>query len=198
MNDLFSLSVEELVEKIKSNNDEEAEQVLLFRYEKEVKKVVNSRLSKVRIRGLDREELYQAIRLLTITIVDKYDQSKGNFYGYWSTSANRMITSEIRSSLSKKRKTEIGQCYFLREDGEDWFENLSGNEPSIKQQYEMKEILEKVKKISDTYFSVEERTVFAYRLSGYSYQEIAKILKMSPKNVDNIMLLIRKKIRLYL
>ena len=45
MNDLFSLSDEELVEKIKSNNDEEAEQVLLFRYEKEVKKVVNSRLS---------------------------------------------------------------------------------------------------------------------------------------------------------
>ena len=33
MNDLFSLSDEELVEMIKSNNDEEAEQVLLFRYE---------------------------------------------------------------------------------------------------------------------------------------------------------------------
>lgn len=198
MNDLFSLSDEELVEMIKSNNDEEAEQVLLFRYEKEVKKVVNSRMSKVRVRGLEREELYQAIRLLTITIVGKYDQSKGKFYGYWSASANRMITSEIRSSLSKRRKTEIGQSYFLREDDEDWFENLSGDEPSIKQQYEMKEVLEKIKKISDTYFTIEERAVFAYRLSGYSYQEIAKLLKMSAKNVDNIMLLIRKKIRLYL
>lgn len=196
--DLHDCSDEQLVEKIKLEKNKEAEQVLLFRYEKEVKKVVNSRLYKISSRNLDREELYQIIRLLTIKIIEKYDVNKGTFYGYWSTSANRMISSEIRAMLSKKRRIEIGQSFFLKDDGDDLFENLPGNEPSIQYQYEMKELLEKIKKISETYFTIEEKTIFAYRLAGYSYLEIAKKLKLTPKNVDNTMLSIRKKIKLHL
>lgn len=190
---------EELVRLILDKNDAEAMQTLLFRYEPEVKKIVNFRLAKTMLRNYDREEFYQQVRLTTIQILDRFDPLKGDFYTFWTCAASRTISSEIRSIMSKGRQQEIGQSYFFNEEvGEDFFENMSGNELLLTDQISIDEMMKKICEIRDNFFTETEKQVLAYRLAGYSYVEIAKQIKSTPKGVDNTMLMIRKKLKKYL
>ncbi len=193
------LTDEELVEKIIRQDDKEAIQLLLFRYESECRKMVYSRLKRFYYRYYDIDEFMQLVRLTTIGIVKKYDPDKGSFHAYWSCAINRVITSEIRRLNSKSRSLEVGQSTLFKEEfNDDFLENMAGNSILITQQLNIEETLDRIDEIKMDYLNEIERMVLSYRLAGFSYKEIAKKIKSTPKRVDNIMNAIRKKIKKYL
>ena len=181
------VSDEELVYKIQKFNDKEAMNLLLFRYEKNNKKIVRGRLRRVGKFYYDYDEFYQT-----------YDDKKGDFYNYWSSAINRVISTELHKLGKKLSGIEVNQIYVFNEEDADYMETFTSDEDLFIRQFNAKCELERVKSISDEFLTLEEKTILAYRMVGYSYEEIAKKTKSTPKRVDNIMLLIRKKLKRYL
>jgi len=192
------VSDEELVYKIQKFNDKEAMNLLLFRYEKNNKKIVRGRLRRVGNFYYDYDEFYQIVRFTTLRVIETYDDKKGDFYNYWSSAINRVISTELHKLGRKLSGIEVNQIYVFNEEDADYMETFTSDEDLFIRQFNAKCELERVKSISDEFLTLEEKTILAYRMVGYSYEEIAKKTKSTPKRVDNIMLLIRKKLKRYL
>ncbi len=195
-----SITDEEIVQRIIENDDNEAIQLLLVRYENECRKIVYYRLKKLPAnQKYDIDEFMQIVRLTTVSIIKKYDRARGSFHSYWSCAVNRIITSEIRRVNSKSRSLEISQsCFFKEEYNDDFLENMSDNSVLIRDQLDVEDTLLQIQDISNEHFTDLEKKVFAYHLAGFSYKEIAQKIKSTPKKVDNLMMGIRKKIKNYL
>ncbi len=192
------LKDEELIYIIQKNDDEEAINILFSRYEKEIKKIVRNRLNKTFKFYYDYDEFEQIIRCSTLQIIKKYDPSKGIFHKYWACSANRIITTELRRISKKLSGVELNQVFTFNEQEIDYMETFSSDETSFKRNIDATSELERIKSISDEFLTLEEKTILAYKMIGYSYTEIAHKIKSTPKRVDNVMLMIRKKLRKYL
>lgn len=197
--DDITISDEMIVKKIKSSHDKEALNTLLFRYERSAKSLVKTRLYHLNKRGYDEDEFLQLIRYATIKATETYDAKKGKFYPYWYRVADRVICSELRRIHNKTNSLEINQSFLLKdEEDTDWFENIDPRHASINQQLYAEERLAKIREASDLFLDVIEKVVLSYRIAGYSYEEIAKKIKSTPKGVDNIVFQIRRKLKDYL
>lgn len=192
------LTDNELIYKIQKFNDKEAIDLLLYRYEDEIKKLVRGRLSKTFKFYYDYDEFEQLVRFATLKVIKTYDSSKGTFHNYWSSSANRIITTELRRISKKLSGVEVNQVFTFNEEETDIMESFSNDSTIFKRKIDATYDLERIKKISDEILTLEEKAILAYKMIGYSYNEIAQKIKSTPKRVDNAMLIIRRKLKKYL
>ncbi len=192
------LTDNELIYKIQKFDDKEATDLLLCRYENEIKKLVRGRLGKTFKFYYDYDEFEQLVRFATLKVIKTYDSSKGSFYNYWSSSANRIITSELRHISKKLSGVEVNQIFTFNEEETDLMESFSNDSTIFKRKIDATYDLERIKKIADEILTLEEKAILAYKMIGYSYNEIAQKIKSTPKRVDNVMLIIRKKLKKYL
>lgn len=193
------LTDEELIKKIKQYNDKEAMNLLLFRYEEEIKKLVYFRLGKIQNYYYDVDEFMQLVRCSTINILNNFEEEKGKFKQYWICSANRIISTELKRISNKTHHIHISQMLVIQE-GEpiNVLEYFDFGSNLITRDYDSQEEINKVKSLCDEFLTKKEKRVLTLKIIGFSYEEIAEKIKSTPKKVDNIMIQIRKKLKKYL
>lgn len=194
----MELSDDEIIMIIRMKN-EEALNMLLFRYQKYSISLISSMYHKIRYLGLFFEELRANLDLTIVKAVESYDFRRAIFYSYWRQIAERELISLCRKSYYKKNRCQKA-IYSLDspiKDTEDCYfvDTISDENENIIEQYHHRESLLKVKDSIDNDLSVYEKTILSYRVLGYSYKEIAKITKKTAKDIDNALMLMRKKIQ---
>lgn len=191
-------SDEQLIAKIQKENDQEALNALLFRYDVFTIKFVHAKLFSSRNQVYDQEEFIQLIRHATMHAAYHFDAEKGSFKNYWMAVATRSIHSELRRLHNKSHQMEMKQSYLLCEDEDDFLENLEGNNIHFKEEMQYEETMKKIQEVSRIFLSQQEKEVLFYHIYGYSYQEIAELLHIPLKTVDNHLVHIRKKMKQFL
>lgn len=175
----------ELIYMIKE--DEEAFRVLLNKYEPIFRKLSYSFVKVYKHKGLDVEDLMQQCRITFCIVLDKFDYNKDIlFYSYLLLCLKRMIISKT------KRVINIPDCYNYMEvenyDNLDIFES-NIDISSFYDEYEFSTNIINFKHS----LSFLEAQIFELRYNGFSYKDIASLLEINVKKVDNTLLRIRKK-----
>ncbi|MFV0425297.1 MAG: sigma-70 family RNA polymerase sigma factor [Bacilli bacterium] len=177
---------------------DEAEEEMYNYFEKTVKykaykyKYYGSKL------GLDFNDLIQEGYIGLSQSVDDYSLTSTASF---STFASMCIEREIQNAVTKasrKKHLYLNEAVSINEEtksGVTFSEIIPANVscPEVKvlsDIYEMEDynyVLERLTKL--------ERDVFILKYNGYSYIEIADVLKMSPKRIDNALQRIKRKVK---
>lgn len=171
---------------------EEALSCLIKKYEPLYRKLSYFFIKQNPNKGLDIEDLIQECRLTTCYAIDKYSE-KNNvlFYSYLLLLLKRKLSNIIRCGTYSK---DI--YYYMQYDNYDSFEEFISAE-SLEHNIEEEEFENKILNFKYTLKDLDSY-IFELRFNGFSYKEIAILLDINQKKVDNSLLLTRKKLEKYL
>ena len=182
--DYSLLKDEEIVIFCKENIDE-AFSVLTKRYT-EVAQFVVSSFSDT---GIEKADLIQEAMIAFVGAVYSYSDEKNcSFRTYASHCMRNRIISVFRALSSKKRVP-----YYLTVSIEENPDLISA--PSPEESFASEDSAEYIYRVIEESLSEKEKKVFTLFLSGYSYEEIACRLGVTPKAVDSSLQRARKKLR---
>lgn len=177
-----------------NDNNEVAQDILYEKY----RYIINTLLSKYRrvflALGIDKEEVRQEANLAFSYALYNYNENKDTSLSTFITlCVERKIRAVIRSKETVKSRV---QNEVVSYNSDIIFENIIADEtyePSKKiENIDMlKYINEKVKDL----LSDKEKKVYNLLIQGMNYQEIALLLEMAPKQVDNCIQRIRIKLK---
>lgn len=170
--DVVDLQEDELILMIAKGN-EEALELLFSLYETKLKFESVTFGNKFNLPVIDKEDLYQEIKLSLYEAVLKYDFRQGKFYNFWYTLMKRNIFSYLRKECSPSNDSRRNEQ----------FDEAKG--------YLELDFCDSNKIDSDLYFSVfdnEKNQTFSTCLKlwveGYTYKEISVILNMTIASVN--------------
>lgn len=200
---LHILTDEQLV-KMAQEGSETAEEILIEKY----KSLVKNKAKTYYIAGADNEDVVQEGMIGIFKAIRSYDANKeAAFKTYADTCINNQILSAIKKANRRKHQplNESIPLTIERVDSE-WGETNTEEAGFVKGTMEsnpeavalLREIAEVLQAQNSGLFSNFERQVWAERLKGYAYTEIAAHLGKSPKSIDNAMQRIRKKVLTYM
>ena len=200
---LHILTDEQLV-KMAQEGSETAEEILIEKY----KSLVKNKAKTYYIAGADNEDVVQEGMIGIFKAIRSYDANKeAEFKTYADTCINNQILSAIKKANRRKHQplNESIPLTVERVDSE-WGETNTEEAGFVKGTMEsnpeavalLREIAEVLQAQNSGLFSNFERQVWAERLKGYAYTEIAAHLGKSPKSIDNAMQRIRKKVLTYM
>ncbi len=176
----------ELIYMIKE--EEEALSYMIKKYEPLFKKFAYSFVKMHKYKGLDPEDIVQHLRITLCFVVDRYDTQRDVlFYSYLLTCLKRSVLNYTRKLVRRP------DCYNYMDlenydnlsefvSDFDMFNNLVDSE------YE-KEIINFKNSLNSL-----DAQIFELRYNGFSYGDIAILLEIDTKKVDNQLLRIRKKL----
>lgn len=167
--------------------DNEALSELLNRYSD---KVSGKAASYKSIVGLDCDDLYQEGMLGLLSAVYDFDVNRGaSFETYASVVVNRKMLSALRSANSKKNFPL--REYVPIEEKRDLRSHIPTPEESLLKNEELSSINDFI----EGSLSKTEKKVLKLAFLGLSYGEIAEILDLNEKSVDNALQRVRTKFR---
>lgn len=178
----MNYSDNELIYMIKE--DESALSTLIKKYEPLYRKLSFSFLQKYDNVGIDIDDLIQQCRIATCYALECYNSNKDvKFFSYLVVCLNRAIRNYAR--------------YFVKDSNVsyysyDFLNNLSTKEDVYDSILEI-DILDTIKKFTLNLKFVDS-CIFELRMNNFSYSEIAKLLDIKVKKVDNSLLRSRKKL----
>lgn len=193
--DYSTLNDYELISYVNENN-EEANNLIIKKYEPLIVSIVNRMVEYCPYLGLEKSDLVQEGMIGLNHAIGYFNEQRDiTFYTYAKTCIERRLISVIVSAKRLKHKTLNESVSFdTEEDGElDYFlKDDSMNPENIVINYEENnEIANLVrKKLTDF-----ESQVFELMLSYFNYREIAEILDKEPKQVDNAIQRIKSKVK---
>ena len=179
----------ELVYMVKES--EEALSYMVKKYEPLFRKLAFSFVKKFPDKGLDVDDIVQQCRISLCNALDRFDDSNEVlFYSYLLVCLRRSIYNFARSYINKP-------SVFYYMDMEN-YETMS----------EFVDDLDVEKSVFDNSFSlelinfkhtldIEHSCVFELRYNSFTYKEIAELLDINVKRVDNILFNVRKKLEKY-
>ena len=195
MNELRTISDEELLRQIKAGSND-AMECLLERYRDMVRKEAR----KFFLAGGDEEDLIQEGMIGLFTAVTSYqDGKKTSFSTFAHLCVQRQIYTTITAFNRKKHiplNTSIS--LFEHKNQEDEFaldEILETPEGTPEELLVRKEEIKDYYRMIDQKLSKFEKQVMYYYLNGDNYTVIAKKLGKTDKSIDNAIQRIRKKIK---
>jgi len=167
----------------------------------EYKEVVRSKADLYFILGAEKEDLIQEGMIGLVKAYNTYDPQKGaSFKTFAELCINRQLINAVKSS-GRQKNIPLNMALSLDRpvnDGEDspsLGETLvAGYDSSPGDQVLFAELMELLADPAQEYFSSFEQRVLEMLLEGSQYREIADSLKKSPKQIDNAIQRIRKKI----
>ena len=180
----------ELVYMVKE--DEEALNYMIKKYEPLFRSFAYSFVKKHKYKGLDPEDIVQHLRITLCYAIDRYDSQRDVlFYSFLLTCLKRSVANFTRKQLNKP------DCYnYMDLDNYDNLEEFKSSfdmyDYYIDSEYE-KEIINFKNSLSTL-----DAQIFELRYNGFSYGDIASLLEINEKKVDNQLLKIRKKLEKYL
>ena len=178
----------ELIYMIREN--EEAFDYLLEKYEPLLKRIASSFVLKYQNRNIEYDDILQQCRITLFNAVKQYDIDKEVlFYSYLLSSINKSVLKYIRSNRYKNNDYKYKDIQDINS-----VDVSSGYDPLhnyIDYEYEQEIIAFK------NSLNILEASVFELRYNGFSYKDIAILLDISIKKVDNILVKLRKKLEKY-
>ena len=194
MNELRTISDEELLRQIHGGSDD-AMECLLEKYRDMVRKEAR----KFFLAGGDEEDLIQEGMIGLFKAVQDYDvDQEASFFSFARLCVTRQLYSAIEAS-NRKKHSPLNSYISLyeREDGEgsliDMMESEHETNPEelLVSQEHAKSLEERLEKD----LSELERRVLYLHLMGTDYKTIAKLLERSPKTIDNALQRIKGKMQ---
>lgn len=172
----------ELIYMIKE--DERALSTLIEKYEPLYKKLSFSFLQKNNNLGIDIEDLIQQCRITTCYALERYSfDNDTKFFSYLVVCLKRAI-----NNYAKAFRKNLNISYYSYE----YLDKLSNSEDVFNTVFEH-DILKSIKDFSLN-LKFLDSCIFELRINNFKYKEIAKLLDISTKKVDNSLLRTRKKL----
>lgn len=191
-----SMNDYELISYINEHN-EEANNILIEKYEPLIKKIALKMINYCSGSGLDVNDLVQEGRIGLNHAVSYYnDQKNITFYTYAKTCIERKIISAVIATKRQKNKILNESVSYDIDDEDKNFERVLKDETSNPEKIIMdlvvrEKLIERIK-LCLTEF---EEKVFDLLLSGFTYREIAGILDKEDKQIDNAIQRIKNKVK---
>lgn len=185
----------ELIAFINENN-EEANNIIIKKYEPLITSIANRMLKSCPYLGLDLSDLIQEGMIGLNHAIGYFNEQKDiTFYTYAKTCIERRLISVIVAAKRQKHKTLNESVSFdTEEDGTlDYLLKDESTNPEniIVSREETDDLINIIKKkLTDL-----ENQVFDLMLMYFSYKEIAELLDKEPKQIDNAIQRIKIKVR---
>lgn len=186
----------ELLDYIYSNN-EDANEILLYKYRPLIVNIAEKFIKKSD-GSLDLNDLVQEGMLaLNDAIISFNDEKEANFGTFAKVCIERRMSTFIRDNNRNKHKILNESVSYDLDDEEDLsiekFLADNTREPLtlVTNDEWGKLLIDKINKNLTNY----EQEVFALKLQGYNYKEIAGRLDKTPKNIDNALQRIKTKVK---
>jgi RNA polymerase sporulation-specific sigma factor len=179
-----SVDDETLVAQMKQGSEESFD-VLLSRYDS----LINKKARLFSGASVDSDDLIQECKLALFCAADSFNESLSvQFKTYASHCMENRLISAVRSANRRKHRVLTDSVSF---EGLDAAAEDGNPEATMFSRLEADSILRKV----DSVLSGNERRIFMLYLSGYSYSEVAAMLVIPEKSVDNALQRARRKLR---
>lgn len=195
-----TLPDEELIEKIRKDNDCRAQDYLLEKY----KKFVKIKASCYFLIGAEREDIIQEGMIgLFKAIRDYHADKEASFKVFAELCVNRQIISAIKSATRQKHKPLNGYVSLDKpvfEDGKErtLLDMLGGGGINPEDLLVDQEAFADIEKNVSAMLSPLEWDVLRKYLEGKSYQEISSALDRSSKSIDNALQRVKRKLEKFL
>ncbi|HKM28303.1 MAG TPA: sigma-70 family RNA polymerase sigma factor [Anaerovoracaceae bacterium] len=177
-----------------------AEEYLIEKY----KEIAKEKAKIYYIAGGDNEDVIQEGMIGVFKAIKSYDDGKGaSFKTFAEVCINRQIINAIKNANRLKHQP-LNQSLTLDGDTEAGGESSVvetipiNNENNPETLLVLNEIIEYLRQNDNAILSKFENKVFAEKLKGKDYVEIARELNQKPKAIDNALQRIKKKIAVYL
>ena len=180
----------ELVYMIRENED--ALEFLLKKYEPLFKKLACSFVLKYKNKGLEVDDIMQQCRIILCKTVDMYNpNSDVLFYSYLAVCLKRGIINYAKRVMDKN-----SHYNYMDIDG---YENLNEFISPYDAFYNYIDYDFQTDIINfKNSLSFMDSSIFELRYNGFSYKDIASLLELDVKKIDNALLKIRKKLEKYI
>lgn len=187
----------ELVAYAKENN-EDAKNIIYEKYKYIIKILANKYKKSAYVLGIEENDLEQEAMIGFVGAIYTYNESKSSLKTYISLCVERQIYTTLKKANTLKNKINNEALSLEYDYGEetklvDILSDNNLNDPldNIIINEKNNEFIDKIKdSLSDS-----EKMVFSLMLAGHNYKQIAQILDITPKQVDNARNRIRNKAR---
>lgn len=191
MIDFSGYTDEELIYSYKNHNNESFLDELILRYDNLVLYCATSLF----LIGAEKEDLVQEGKVGLLNAINSFDPDKNEKFFPFAKICIKRAQYKAIEAATRKKHSPLNESYSLDAGLEEvngyYMETkVSSPEDIIFEQYEIKEITDKIKKK----LSENETQVLHLLLKGSDYKSIASDLNKSPKSIDNTIQRIRKKV----
>ncbi len=156
------------------------------------KGLVKSIASHYFVAGADLEDIIQEGSLGLYKAIISFDETKyDNFDAYASMIIKRQILNAVKSSNREKNQSLNNSISLEDENAYD----IPSNNLTPEEKYASKQNVKDINVEMKDKLSAYEYSVYRLQLDGYKYDDIANILGVSPKSVDNALSRIKNKIK---
>ncbi len=157
------------------------------------KNLVRGKSQNMFILGGDVEDLIQEGMIGLYEAIQDYDPGRDvKFLTFATVCVSRKIYSAIDKAKSSKH-SPLNDYVSIYDD--DFFEEPQGNSADPEEAFLNRERLLLIADAAEKSLSKLEKQVFELKIAGLDYVNIAKVLDMEPKAVDNALQRIKKKIK---
>jgi RNA polymerase sigma factor (sigma-70 family) len=186
----YQTNDEELIYMVREN-DEEAWKIIMEKYEPLLKYLAFYYQKTYGVKAsIDHEDLLQEMRLTLYKAIRMYKTDENNrFYPYLSASLKNTCNDYY------KRRYKRYQKEFLVADISK-YELCEEQDPLLSTYYDY--YLTELLKDFNTKLNAQDSAIFLLKLSSMAYQDIAKILDINTKKVDNSIFRTKQKLKKYL
>lgn len=177
----------ELIEKAKAY-DNEAFEELINLYRRMIYSIINKKDTKYSSYNLSKDDLYQEACISLYEACKRFDPERNVKF---SSFAYRVISCRLNKVISKTTAIQKNELYIIDNINEK-------NRPFVvsdtvftyEAQYARQIFFESLGDLSG-----EDKTILKMRLNNYSYKEIADMLNITTKRVDNRLCKLRNKLK---
>ncbi len=169
------------------------------------KEVVRTKAGLYFVLGAEKDDLIQEGMIGLVKAYNSYDASKGaSFSTFAELCIDRQLINTVKAS-SRRKNAPLNLAVSLdrpageNDDSPSLGETLvAGYDSNPEDQVLYEELMELLADPEKSILSPFEQTVFGLLLKGNKYKEIADTLGKSPKQIDNAIQRIRKKISIFM
>lgn len=194
--DYKTLNDYELISYINESN-EEANNILIKKYEPLLAKIANKMINYCPNSGLDLNDLIQEGRIGLNHAISYFNEQKDiTFYTYAKKCIERRIISVVTATKRLKHKA-LNESISYDIDSEEFnFDKILKDEKSNPENilFDITEQEDLTNKIKEKLTEFEEQ-VFSLMMLSFNYKEIAVMLEKDPKQIDNAIQRIKAKIK---
>ena len=181
-----------------SENNEEASEIMFKKYEPFIITTAKKMYAHVGNIGMEMNDLIQEGRLGLSQAINVFDESKETvFYTLAKKCIEAKMINYIIACKRKKHQILNDSLPFEYGDEEDFgFERIIGDYENTPENIILnRETTNQIIKALRENLSFFEQQVFELKLGGFTYKEIAQFLEKKPKDIDNTLHRIKKKLK---
>ena len=153
-------------------------------------KLIYSLAANYNIDGYDSQDFAQEGLLAFLIACKTYDEKSGASFKNYAVKCAKNRFNDILKKGKTKSAVPKSQLVSMESIGDKEDEMQNVEDYVLEREY-----LKTMLKHLDNLLNTDERKVFKMYAHGYSYNEIAESINSTPKNVDNILQKIKRKLR---